>query len=194
MALKFVTDWYNGVEKNKDVLLENKMWEQTFEQSTFYNYYIGKYSRENKTTIQCFDDDKLIAVLIFCHFVYDDAIMKMRIKRKDMLFSSLGEVQLYVKPEYRKAGIATKLVEKLDEELYDHIKYTHKENVVYVLQATQRAVAVASGNMYNFPVYDLFGYFPKSLKDAIRYNYVFNNHKIKTLGEWKHWKRLDKIA
>lgn len=194
MALKFVVDWYNGVEKHKDVFLENKMWEQTFEQSTFHNYYTGKYPRDNKTTIQCFDDDKLIAVLIFCHFVYDNATIKMRIKRKDMLFSSLGEVQLYVKPEYRKMGIATKLVETLDVELYNHIKHTHKENVVYVLQATQRAVSVAAGNMYNFPVYDLFGYFPKYLKESIRHNFVYNNHKIKTLSEWKHWKRLDQIA
>lgn len=195
MNLTYQIDWETGIVKNKALLLKEEMWEKSFGEgnSTFEKYYTEDHYEEDAiSTMMCFNDDELVGVLIFPEL--DSETMKMTINKQQMKFLSLGEVQLYVKPEYRSKGIASKMVKHFDKLLYEDIKDRYNEDIIYVLQATQRAVPVTSRNMTYFPVYNVFGLHPELLKSRIRSEHRFNNHKTKTLSEWKDYHKIEKVA
>lgn len=187
MTLSYKIDWDNGLVKNKEFLCKEKMWEKSFgENSTFYRYFTQtKYDFQKITTFQCFEGDELVGLLIFPELPSE--VIEMKIRGKKRKFFSLGEIQIYIKENHRKKGVASKMVREFDQLLYDKIKDEMAQDVVYVLQATQRAVIVAERNMKSFPVYDVFGIFPELLRDKIRNDMPYNNNKVKTMKEWKEF-------
>lgn len=147
-GLKLYLDWEDGLKKNKKMLLREKMWEQSFgTNSTFYKYFIGERYVKKGTTILAYDDGLLAGVLIFPHL--ESMTGSIELSKGVVDYKSIGEVQIYIKPEYRKQGIARKLVERLNKELTEQYKEEFEKGTL-IVQAVQNAYPIASRFMTNF--------------------------------------------
>ncbi|MBM24253.1 MAG: hypothetical protein CL760_00915 [Chloroflexi bacterium] len=147
-GLKLYLDWEDGLKKNKKMLLKERMWEQSFgTNSTFYKYFIGERYVKKGTTILAYDDGLLAGVLIFPHL--ESMTGSIEVLKSVVNYKSIGEVQIYIKPEYRKQGIARKLVERLNKELTERYKEDFGKKTL-IVQAVQNAYPIAARFMTNF--------------------------------------------
>lgn len=161
-------NWYDGLEKNAELLLKESMWEKTFKEgSTFYNYYKnvpkGKYS-----TLMYYIGNKLAGVLIFPHFSLDVRTTNSKIK-----YCSLGEMQMYVKPEYRNQGIARKMILEFAKELQDAVEAAEESamsRIVPIIQSVDNAFILANKILPDFFHVDVYGYSPRELMSRLNHD------------------------
>lgn len=161
---KMEIDWCNGLKNNAALLLEEDMWEQSYGvNSTFLSYYMnppkGKYS-----TLLYYIGKKLVGVLIFPHFpIYVETVSC----NKDVKYCSIGEIQLYVKPEYRNQGIAKAMILEFSKELEDTVKQVKQMNgndVVPIIQSVDLAHKLSKKYLPNYFHFDYYGFEPNKLK------------------------------
>lgn len=189
MEITYKIDWDNGIQVNKKELLLHKMWEDSFgSSSTFYKYYTNDfYFMGKSSTLKMYLNNELVGVLI-CPELQGSEILKVSVGNKKKRCFVLGEIQLYIKPEFRKMGLASKLVKTFDKALFEKINNEKlKDDVVFVLQATQRSVAVCQGNMTNFAVFNIFGLYPEVLIEKVKGEVLQHGNKLKTLKEWREF-------
>lgn len=167
-GLDLYLEWESGLDNNRKLLYKHRMWEQGFgKSSTFYKYFIKEKIPEKATTILAYDDGLLAGVLIFPHL--SNMSGEFSVLNKNIDYVSFGEVQLYVKPEYRKHGIAKAMVQKLNRELY--VRH-NKCNSLLVVQAVQNALPIAERFMKDFFVAEAYEDDKKELE-----TYLFMNYK-----------------
>lgn len=165
MKLTMKIDWFEGLEKNKEFLKENEMWEHSFDHSTFYRYY---HSDEPiiATTVQCFKEKELVGVMIFPHL--PEEVQIMTLNKQKFYFSSVGEVQIYIKPKYRGKGFAKEILRFFNQELKKYVKLRYHKEVVCFVQSVQDAVPIVSKYMNDFVNLHLYGYDPNLSKEMVR--------------------------
>ncbi len=167
---KMQIDWYDGLAKNANLLLLEKMWEESYGlNSTFYSYYMntpkGKYS-----TLLYYVGEKLAGVLIFPHFKiliddvkWSDQRFFNHFDEEKRKYCSLGEIQLYVKPEFRKKGIAKNMIIEFSKELEDtvmHVKEIGGSDVIPVIQSVELAHTLTKKYLSNYVHMNVYGFEP----------------------------------
>ena len=121
MKLKLVTIYKKGLEKNYKELRENKLYQQNHGASHFkmiyesFDYKNDKLAN-NTTSIIAYstDKNKPIGVLLFFHNINKEIRFY-----KDKKYINVGDIGIYVQPEYRKQGIASKIVKEFESNFID---------------------------------------------------------------------------
>lgn len=172
---KMKIDWYDGLTKHSNLLLLEKMWEESYGlNSTFYSYYMnppkGKYS-----TLLYYVGEKLAGVLIFPHFkvLIDNVQWKNHglfnhFDEEKRKYCSLGEIQLYVKPEFRKQGIAKNMIIEFSNELEDtvmHVKEIGGSDVIPVIQSVELAHTLTKKYLSNYVHMKVYGFEPALINE-----------------------------
>lgn len=174
--ISLYVDWEKGLDYNKVNLYKNKMWEESFgHNSTFYKYFINDKKVNKCTTILAYIGEQIAGVLIFPHL--ENMEGKVKTKEGYVSYYSIGEVQIYVKPEYRKMNIAKKMIQKLNKDLPS--KYG--KNKVLIVQAVQKAFPIVSKYMTNFLTFEVY----EDDKECLEYelsNYLKNKEPEKKLS------------
>lgn len=172
--MNYKIDFNTGFYDNFDILKEHKMFEKKYQYSTFrFDLRKNKerFKDKNISTLICFKDNKPIAWIRFDHIDKNNQYFQLNyIKRK---FSTLGMFMIYVVPEHRNKGLASKITKIFESEL---LKYYQKNNInlnkYYLVNAVDLAYSLLEKNFEFFIPSHTFGNFNKNkldLKGHIRF-------------------------
>lgn len=170
------TDYLTGLASFKEKLLQEGMFEKSHKNSYFLKLYQtpsdeiqGKY-----TTSMAFNSrNELMAVLIFEHINHD--LSQFQFKGQKIKFQTIGRLMIYVKPEFRKNGIAQKLILNFNEKLKNFIKsnYSQTNDIFFVVNALQKAYSLSVPYLSEFVISETFNNFhvnKDSVKSSIYYH------------------------
>lgn len=140
---------YQGFYDLFDTLKSEELYEKTYDNSHIkYLYSLNKEEikseDENRTVITYEKDNKIIAILLFKHEIFERKFTHRGTKYKN---KELGQLMLYVKPEYRNQGIAKQLVISLEEFLNKSISGKESETYIINIMARQAAFTIAKKYM-----------------------------------------------
>lgn len=104
--------------------------------------------------------------MIFPHL--PEEVQIMTLNKQKFYFSSIGEVQIYIKPEHREKGFAKEILKFFNQELKKYVKLRYHKEVVCFVQSVQDAVPIVSKYMSDFVNLNLYGYEPNLSKEMVR--------------------------
>ena len=165
--MKFKIQFETGFYDNHDILKEHEMFEKKYQYSTFkwdLKKSKEKFKERKMTTFIAFDKDKPVAYIRFDHENQNQNQFQYKyIKRK---FSTLGMLMIYVKPEYRKNGLASKMISMFESELLNYYQYNGGKLDRYILiNGVDLAFDLLEKNLKIFTPSHTFGNFSKNKQD-----------------------------
>jgi len=175
--MNYKIDFNTGFYDNFEVLKEHKMFEQKYQYSTFkFDLRKNKerFKDKNISTLICLDNNKPIAWIRFDHEEKNNNSFQFNYVKRN--FSTLGMFMIYVLPEYRNKGLASKMTKMFEEELLQYYQANNINlNKYYLINAVDLAYDLLEKNLQYFIPSHTFGNFNKNkqdLKGHIRFRAV----------------------
>lgn len=165
--MQFKLDFETGFYDNFDILKEHNMFEKKYKYSTFkfdLQKNKEKFKERVMTTLIAYDNEIPIAWIRFDHEEKNSNQFQYKyIKRK---FTALGMFIIYVKPEYRQKGLASKMISMFELELLKYYQCKQGEIDQYiVINGVDLAFDLLEKNLKFFTPSNTFGNFSKNKQD-----------------------------
>lgn len=124
MTIEYKLELLSGFYNNHTMLAENNLYEIGHKNSVFKSLLkIDKefFKDQKMSTVIAYDNNKPIGFILFEHYdkLDNGNFTFQKIKR---YFLTFGSLMMYVKPEYRKRGIACKMVGLFEEKYKVYVK------------------------------------------------------------------------
>jgi GNAT superfamily N-acetyltransferase len=119
MNIKYEAELLTGFYNNHTALAENELYEKSHKNSIFKSLLkIEKeyFKNEKFSTVIAYDNDIPIGFILFEHYEKLDS-GKFTYNKVKRHFLTFGSLQMYIKPEYRKQGLASEMSKILEAKL-----------------------------------------------------------------------------